>query len=256
MGLRAEIRAQVLCGCTFLRDGLEEMNPESRQTIHIGVNFVFSPVLTIDPQSKLGFQQQLLQCGIEFARVDFKDRELTVIRETPTRLEIRVGIVGGAPISQLLILSPDPKAELHLFVKEAEAVIEAFESTWPSQNRQIVSSDVTFRDLYESTAEHAFRELWEKRLGQPQSSLAMLGRPVLGGGLRLVMPPKIDEPEPEGIEIKIESFLQDTKKLFVETQVTWPTPGQPGAPFDAERRLEDVDRFIEDKVEPFVAGGS
>ncbi len=180
------------------------MNPESRQTIHIGVNFVFSPVLTIDPQSNLVFQQQLLQCGIEFARVDFKDRELIVIRETPTRLEIRVGTVGGAPISQLLVVSPDPKSELDLFIKEAEAVIEAFQATWPSKNRQIVSADVTFRDLYESPGEHAFQELWEKRLGQPENSLAILGRPVLGGGLRLVMPPKLDEPEPAGVEIKIE----------------------------------------------------
>lgn len=232
------------------------MNTDSRQTIHLGINFVFSPIPTIDAPSKVRFQQSLLDSGIDFTRTDFKDREVFVFRETPTRLEIRVVAIPGAPVGQLLIVSPDPRTELELFTKDAEAIVEAFQATWPAQNRQIISTDVTIRDLYEATGEHAFQELWEKRLKQAPTSLARLGRPVLGGGLRLVMPPRPEDPEPVQIEVKIESFLQDTKKMFVETQFVWPAPKAPGAPFEIKERLHQVDRYVEDNVEPFIVGGN
>jgi hypothetical protein len=233
------------------------MNTDSRQTIHIGINFVFSPLPAIDAQSKVRFQQSLLNSGIDFARTDSsKEREVFVLRETPTRLEIRVVAMPGAPVGQLLVVSPDPKTELELFAKDAEAIVEAFEATWPAQNRQIISTDVTIRDLYEATGEHAFKELWEKRLKQAPTSLARLGHPVLGGGLRFVMPPRAEDPEPAQIEVKIESFLQDTKKMFVETQFVWPSPKAPGAPFEIKERLHQVDRYVEDNVELFIVGGN
>ena len=232
------------------------MNTDSRQTIHIGINFVFSPLPTIDAQSKVRFQQSLLTSGIDFARTDSKEREVFVLRETPSRLEIRVVAMPGAPVGQLLVVSPDPKTELELFAKDAEAIVEAFEATWPAQNRQIISTDVTLRDLYEATGEHAFQELWEKRLKQAPTSLARLGHPVLGGGLRFVMPPRAEDPEPVQIEVKIESFLQDTKKIFVETQFVWPSPKAPGAPFGIKERLQQVDRYVEDNVELFIVGGN
>jgi hypothetical protein len=109
--------------------------------------------------------------------------------------------------------------------------------------------------LYETSAEHAFQELWEMRLRQPPDSLAVLGRPVLGGGLRFVMPPQPDDPEPVQIEVKIESFLRDTKKIFVETQFAWPSPMSPGAPFPVNR-LEQVNKYIEESVISFITGGS
>ncbi len=232
------------------------MNTDSRQTIHIGINFVFSPLPTIDAQSKVRFQQSLLDSGIDFARTDFKEREVFVLRETPTRLEIRVVAIPGAPVGQLVIVSDDPKTELELFTKDAEAIVEAFQATWPAQNRQIISTDVTIRDLYEAVGQHAFQELWEKRLKQAPSSLARLGRPVLGGGLRLVMPPRPEDPEPVQIEVKIESFLRDTRKMFVETQFVWPSPKAPGAPFEIKERLHQVDRYVEDNVEMFIMGAN
>jgi hypothetical protein len=47
---------------------------------------------------------------------------------------------------------------------------------------------------------------------------------VLGGGLRLVMPPVKEGAEPVQIEIKIESFFRESQKLFIETFFVWPQP--------------------------------
>lgn len=231
------------------------MNPESRMTIHMGINFVVSPMPTIDMERNLNFQESLVTQGIDFAKVELKEREIRVVREAPTVLQIKVAALGP-PTGQLVILAPQPLRALSLFAKEAEAVAGAFNSTWPEKRRQIISCDATLRDLYEASGEHAFQELWETRLGQPRESLGVLGRPVLGGGLRFVMPPRADDPEPVQIEVKIESFLRDTKKIYVETQFTWPAPRLPGTPFDPESRLKQVDAYVENEVVSFITGGS
>lgn len=232
------------------------MNPDSRQTIHIGINFLVSPIPTIDPRISLRFQEALLSSGIDSSRADLKPQEIVIVRESRPRLEIKVGMIIGSPLGQLLIVSPGPSADLDLFTKDARAVITAFSATWPADNRQVIRSDVTIRDLYEATSEHAFKELWEVRLQQAETSLARLGRPVLGGGLRLVMPPVPSEQEPTQIEVKIESFLRDTKKMFVETQFTWPQPSPVGASLDPTPKLKTVDEYVENQVESFILGGA
>ncbi|MCL4488820.1 MAG: hypothetical protein M1570_11915 [Chloroflexi bacterium] len=231
------------------------MNTETRQTIHFGINFVFSPIPSMDRQSNLRFQQALLAAGLDFSQNQIHERELMVLREGSPRLEAKVALLPSAPLAQLLIVSPDSRTDLNLFVKDVQAVLDAFNATWQAPNRQLVSSDVTLRDLYEATGEHAFKELWETRLGQAPDSLSRLGHPVIGGGLRFVMPAQANEPNSAQVEVKIESFLQNPKKIFVETQFTWATPSSPGAPFEAERRLKEVDRYVEDQVEAFIVGG-
>jgi hypothetical protein len=142
---------------------------------------------------------------------------------------------------------------MDLFIKEAEAAIEAYESVWPSPNRQIVHADATIRQLYETTSQHAFQELWENRLGQSAQTLSVFGRPIRGGGLRFVMDP-VAEDLPVQIEVKIESFLRDTTKIFVETQFTWPIPSAPQSPFNLRERIEKMDSYIETHVQSFISG--
>jgi hypothetical protein len=232
------------------------MNTDTRQTIHMGINFIFSPMPIIDSQSVIRFQQTLIEHGIEFSEVQTKEREITVSRGDAQPLQIKVAAIGAPGLGQLLITGPHPYRELELFEKEADAIVKAFDSTWPATQRQVIRSDATIRDLYETSAEHAFIEIWEMRLKQPQTSLSLLGRPVLGGGLRFVMPAESDKPESAQIEVKIESFLQDTSKLFVETQFTWPAPLAPNVPIDPQSRLKEVNQYIEDHVEAFMIGGA
>ena len=229
------------------------MKPQSRDIIHMGVNFVISPPPIINRQNYLGFQQALVSHGIEFANAAYKEPKIEVAREAPAPLQIMVGVLVPQPLGQLVIVAPLPARDLEYFIKETEAVVGAFDATWPVQQKQIISCDATLRDLYETTSEHAFKELWETRLGQSPNSLAAFGRPVWGGGLRFVMPPQPNDPKPVQIEVKIESFLRDTKKIFVETQFTWPQSMPPGEPFDPGARLRQVDKYIEDQVLAFIS---
>lgn len=98
-----------------------------------------------------------------------------------------------------------------------------------------------------------FQELAGTWLVKPAQALAVLAKRIRGGGLRFVLNP-IEEELPVQIEIKVESFLRDTTKIFVETQFSWPMPTPQGSSFDVSCRIERLNRFIEDHVLPFITG--
>ncbi len=229
------------------------MKPHSRYILHLGINFITIPAPSVTPQSSLAFQQAIISSGLEFIRAENPKNRVVLTREVPSPLQISVSMLESQ-VGQVLIVSPRPKGTLDLFIQEAEAALEAFETVWPAQNRQIIKSDGTIRELYETTSKHAFQELWEKRLGQPSQSLAAFERPIRGGGLRFVMDPLPNEDDPVQIEVKIESFLRDTTKIFVETQFTWPRPTAPGIPFAARERLSQMNSYIENQVRAFLSG--
>ncbi|MCL4506675.1 MAG: hypothetical protein M1434_13170 [Chloroflexi bacterium] len=230
------------------------MNTETRETVYMGINFVFTPRPILSKQSQVRFQGALLEAGIEFTKGEFpNENEMLIIRDGPSPLHIRVAVMQPA-FGQLMVIMPSAGSTIEMFVKETEAVIMAYGQTWPPP-KQVLNSDATFRDLFEATQDHAFQELWEKRLGQQQETLNILGRKVLGGGLRLVMPPQPDDPVPTQIELKIESFLQDSHKFFVETSFTWPQPMQPGIDLDPKVKLKQLDEYIENNVLNFALGG-
>jgi hypothetical protein len=228
------------------------MRPETRRLIHIGINFLLVPAPVVSQTTGIAFQNALIQRSIEFDRVSYEEDVLKIIRER-LPLQIVVKSPTGQPAGQLLILAPQPARNLDYFTQEAEFVVEAFESTWAEQRRQIVRRDVTIRHLYE-TNQHAFQEIWETRLGQPESSLAVFGRRVLGGGLRFVMPPQPHDDNPAQIEVKIESYLRDTSKVFVETQFTWPGPTPPDVSFAPRDRLSEVNDYATNEVLNFIQG--
>ncbi len=229
------------------------MKPESRLTIHAGANFILVPMPpVIDKQSRLRFQELLEDVNIPITHASYGEKEISLKRENPYPLEIRV-ILVGPQIGQLLIVAPELGGRSIGGVgKEAEDVVRAFTETWAFPQRQILSCDATIRDLYDTTRDHAFQELWEGRLKQSPEAFQIFGRPVLGGGLRFVMPNVEDGSQ---IEVKIESWLRDTSKLFIETQFAWPNPQKPGNPIDPEIRLNQVDNYIQNEVVKFVMEG-
>ena len=231
------------------------MKPHSRKIIHVGINFLTIPAPLLNNQSSLMFQQAILSQGLEYIRAESLKNQITLTREEPSPLQISVGS-PEPQFGQVLIVAPNPNCAFDLFVQEAEAAITAYESVWLSTNRQILKCDTTIRDLYETTSQHAFQELWERRLNQPSKSLSAFGRPIRGGGLRFVMDPLPNEQDPVQIEVKIESFLADTSKVFIETQFVWMKPNNPGMPFNARERLLQVNTFIENQVNAFIAGES
>jgi hypothetical protein len=228
------------------------MKTQSRVIVHAGINFISIPVPLVVPQTLLAFQQAVMTYGLEYTRVEAPKNTISLLRDVPYPLQITVS-AHESQVGQLLILTPQPKGSLELFVKEAEAAIQAYEAVWSAQNRQIVHADATIRQLYETTSQHAFQELWESRLGQSSQALSTFGRPIRGGGLRFVMDP-VAEDFPSQIEVKIESFLLDTTKIFVETQFTWPIPSTPPSSFNVRERIEKMSSYIEANVQPFISG--
>jgi hypothetical protein len=201
----------------------------------------------------LDFQQVLLNEGVDIDNVSYTDTEITLTRET-LPLQIKVIATGPPVIGQLVIVAPNPDRNLDVFGKECEAIIGAFNHTWPHV-KQIIARDCTIRYLYESTYGHAFKELWEERLGQSEKSLNKLERKILGGGLRLVMAPLEGETDPSQIQIKVESYLKDSKKMFVEAEFKWPQVIPAGSPFNSVELLNKVDKYIENQIVSFITEG-
>lgn len=234
------------------------MKKYSEQLFHLGISFLSLPGIVINNQTSLKFQQELNAHGLDFTKVD-KDLDhqgatnaLSVVREAPSPLHILVSM-QQAPAAQLLVVAPNPKTTKDLYIDEVEAAIQAYEATWPAQTRLFVHSDGAIRELLEASGDvdHAFQELWERRLKQPNESLKIFGKPIRGGGLRFVLDPVPTDTDPVQIEIKIESYLQDTKKIFVETLFNWLAQTNT---VDPRERINSMDTYLKDRVHKFILG--
>lgn len=230
------------------------MLPETGRIIHLGVNFLLAPVaVPIDTSHELDFRRYLAENQIDFERTERVDQFVKLFSKRTESLEARVG-QAGPQVGQLLILAPESTQPLESFIQQAEAVCGAFQSTWitPQQQMQIIGRDACMRYLYQSADNHAFRFLWERRLRQEAVDMQILGRPVLGGGLRLVMPPS--EGQVSQVEVKIESFLRDSSMLFVELQFAWPQPIAPQEGFRPRELLTEVRDYCTTRLVPFIVG--
>ena len=68
------------------------------------------------------------------------------------------------------------------------------------------------------------------------------------------MPPLQNEVEPIQVELRIESFFPDLKKIFVETAFAWPKPRliAPGEKFDPAEKLNRVEQYAVNEVCNFI----
>lgn len=226
------------------------MKQDTRLTIHAGVNFIVAPPPTLDLNSRHEFEKHLDDLGIKLSDIKFDDQKLVATRKKPP-LQITIGL-PAPQVGQILIVVPNlGDRSLEVVGCETKEIAQVFMDLWPK--RQIVACDATIRDLYDSTSAHAFEEIWEGRLKQPPESLQALGRPVLGGGLRFVMPSTNEEdPTIPAIELKIESYMRNTYKIYLEAQFNWRIPQPSGHALDPEDRLIAIDNFIQNEVVKFV----
>lgn len=227
-----------------------QINRESRSTIHAGVNFVVAPFPGVDRATFIRFQEQLAELSINISNAVYGEKEFVVVRQGQPPLEIKIATVGPQ-IGQLLIVAPGGVRSLESFAMEAQDVAEIFRRIWPQPN-QIIASDVTIRDLYDTPTQHSFAELWEQRLHQSPEELRVFNRSILGGGIRFVLAQAGDNPPDPVIETKIESFLNDSRKLFLEVQIAWRRP-MTLDDFDPTSKVESADNFIRNEVVRFIA---
>ena len=231
------------------------MRLDTKQHYHFGVNYLFAPAYSLTAERFVDLQSALARpaSGLAF---DIAQRipasgAITLRRTGSTPLDVTIQC-PAAPITQLTIVAATPGRRLEDFVGEAETVIEAVISTFGAPS-QIIRRDCTIRHLYSlsSGEEHSFRYLWERRLAQDASTLEALGRKILGGGLRLVMPPDPEIVDDATVELKVESFLENSRLLFVECGFVWSSP-VPGEELAAAPMTSIVEAFIDEKAAPFI----
>jgi len=229
------------------------MKKDSRQLIHIGINLLSIPGITINKQNSIRFQQSIYENGLDFSNVQSLDDKIILERHEPSALNISAISPHDQPFGQLLIISPKPST-IEMFISEAEAACLAYDNVWKATQRQIIRADATIRELHETTSEHAFKEIWESLLGQTEDSLRVFNKPIRGGGLRFVLDPSMDEDEPIQIEIKLESFLENTNKIYLETIFRWVRPSEQGEGYNIRNRIDNINNYIEENVLSFLEG--
>lgn len=236
---------------------MNPVNIDSRTSIFYQVGFVLARPWQADKTLGVDFQKTMLEQGLDFDQTNFAANRFLLRRTRGGDLQVQID--APAPqITALYVTMPKPTGDLEVFTQEAQIAANAYQKTWPAPRCQIVRSLAKIHHLY-STSDHAFKILWEQRLKQNPLDLARLGgRPVAGGGLRLVLPPqnKPDE-EPNSVELRIESSFQEPKKIFIETAFLWPQPSvlEADEQFSITGRMRQVERFAANEVVDFLTHG-
>lgn len=229
------------------------MLQETKQPYHFGVGFIFAPAVVVTSELFLNFQKALANLDPELAfptvNRDIKSGAFQLVRTGSAPLQVQLQF-PGPPIAQLVIAANEPKRSKEIFVREADCVVGAFAQTFGAP-AQVIGRQCTVRNLYSVRQGHAFKYLWEQRLGRSESEFAAFERPILGGGLRLVLPPRPNMPNDAMVELKFESLMMDSRMLFLECSMAWnhPAPGSDLSPGDL---IDEVEALIDDKACPFI----
>ena len=232
---------------------MQGLNLTSRQSISFSVSYIIAVQWSSEAMKKLDFQRELTRRQLEFPQTHTGANDFTLARAVPSALVVKSASLGPN-VSSISVTSERPVHSLELFAKEAETVYDAYRQTLLQQQCQILKCTAVVRHLY-SCSDHAFKYLWEDRLSQDPKDFQRLGaRPVLGGGLRLVMPPMKDDAEPVQIEIKVESYFREANKMFIETLFVWPKPRllTLDEKFDPQFRLGNVEEYAVTRVCDFA----
>lgn len=219
-----------------------------QRIIHTGINYVVAPAITIDRNTVFKFQNLLEQSNVQINSANYGETNFSLTRQSNFPLEIKM-FNNNPQSGQIVLLMPHPEYSIELIEEESDRIFESINNVWTLKGKQLISSDATLRILFDSHFPNSFVEIWEKRLKQDPNELKIFDKPVLGGGVRLVIPPTVPGPDEPTIEIKIESFLNDTKKLFVETQFIWQRASIiDGSGINGSERISKVYHFVEDKI--------
>lgn len=231
------------------------INRHSKMSSHFSLQYLLAGSWRPDRSKTVDFEKALLEGGLDFSQINIHEKGFSLSRRQPSQLQVRIES-PGPQVTTLQIVSQNPQYDLGSFCRDAEAVTGAFQRTWPADHYQVLTTTGKIHHLY-STQTHAFKYLWEERLGQMSSDFQALGRrPVAGGGLRLLMPPHATEGgEPVSIELRVESFLREPNKLLTETVFTWPRPrvinGDQG--FSPQSVMDTVEQFAANEVWNFIS---
>lgn len=239
------------------------MIEHSRQTIQLSVGFLVGPALELDEQRVAAFRARLEEEDVRFEHAEHADSTVVLTRLAPSSLQVQVasGQVGGGPepvpVTQVVVASAVGQdvavASVADFAGAAHEVTDVLRDVWPGIE-YVLGWNTGVRALFATATEHSFQYLWEQRLGQSTEELAVFGRPVLGGGLRLVFPPVQEEGEQFQAEVRVESFLEDVRRIYVEVNLANGTP-EPVSAMNPTALVHATEEFLVGRLLPFLRGG-
>ncbi|HEX2189608.1 MAG TPA: hypothetical protein VHG51_11950 [Longimicrobiaceae bacterium] len=239
------------------------MIEHSRQTIQFNVGFLVGPALELDEQRFAAFRSRLEEEDIRFEHAEQGDSTAVLTRLSPSSLQVQLasGQAGGGPepvpVTQVVVataIGQDvPVASVADFADAAHEVTDVLRDVWP-EIEFVLGWNAGVRALFAASTEHSFQYLWEQRLRQPTEELSVFGRPVLGGGLRLVFPPVQEEGEQHQAEVRVESFLEDVRRIYVEVNLASGSP-EPVSAMNPTALVQATEEFLVGRVLPFLGGG-
>ena len=233
---------------------MQAINRQSKTSVFFNVGFLLASAWSDDRTRTVDFQKALLGAGLDFAQTASRANSFILTRTDPSNLQVKLES-PGPQVSAVNITARNPQYDLDMFVRDAEAVTDAYQKTFPAQQYQLIQRTARINHLYSCQA-HAFKYLWEDRLGQSPDDFKTLGRrPVAGGGLRFVLPAHAQEgQEPYSIEIRAGSAMREPGKLVVETIFVWPKPHMVTADdkFNLGDLLNTVEQYAADEVFDFL----
>lgn len=233
---------------------MDTIQKNSKTSSFFGIQYLLAGNWRPDRQNTVEFEKALIDNGLDFSQTQLSDKSFVLTRSESSPLQIKLES-SGPQVMSIHVTAQNPAYDLAMFCRDIEAVTTSFQSTWPAEHYQLLSTTGRIHHLYSSQT-HAFKYLWENRLGQRPSDFQALGnRPVAGGGLRLLIPPhSVDGAEPVSIELRVESFLRETNKLFIETVFTWPRPKivNNDDRFAPQSVMMQIERFAAEDVWNFI----
>jgi hypothetical protein len=228
---------------------------ESKTTIFFQINFLIAANIDLARKKSLDFQTILLDSGLDLPAGQSSADRIALSRKDPSPLNINIDR-PNPQLTSFTVTAQNPAGDIDMFKHEAQSAASAFVRTWPCRTpAQLIRSGVKIRHIY-SCNTHAFKYIWEKRLAQSPADFTALGRrPVAGGGIRLVIPP-VETPDqrPASIELRVESFMPEANRLFIETAFVWPKPASftSESDLDIPARLDETESYAANEVWQFL----
>ena len=143
---------------------MQGLNPASRQSIYFGISYTVTAQWSSEAVKRLDFQRVLAEKQLDFSQTKFSEAGFSLVRREPSELVVNIASLGPG-VSNISISSNQPSGGLEIFCREAEAVCRGYRQVWLEQQSRVLKCTATIRHLY-SCGGHAFKYLWEERLGQ------------------------------------------------------------------------------------------
>jgi hypothetical protein len=167
---------------------------------------------------------------------------------------LRISIGHFMDKFRLFVLEDFPMGSMKIFQETADAAWKVFADIWRDFIPGISLAEVTLRYTAPAEGGNATRFLLEKCLRVPKESIAALGRPLGGVGMRLVSPVLVTSPTQQSLpplvsadfDVNVETLLEDPSRLYIQVTAKWPSLPLPSARGPVQG-AEDMPAFLNPK---------